>query len=80
MKPSNLQTKKRNKFIPAFRAKVLNLKQGLTLNDKSERHAELLLSTFPHMKEGFFAVLSALLHTCTFYSTRVNFKGINEKK
>jgi hypothetical protein len=26
-----------------FRAKVLNLKQGSTLNDKSERHAKLLL-------------------------------------
>lgn len=56
MKPSNLQTRKRDSRIYSiriFRAKVLNLKQGLALNDKSERHAKLLLSTFPQRWKGF---------------------------
>lgn len=49
MKPSNLQLGK-CLFLVVFRAKVLNLMQGLSLNDKSERHAKCLHSTFPHGK------------------------------
>lgn len=45
-----------------FRAKVLNLKQGLALNDKSERRAKLLLSTFPQRWKGFLFATEFVLH------------------
>lgn len=74
MKPSNLQTKNNQASRLIFRAKVLNLKQGSSLNDKSERLAELLLLTFPHNGEVFLFIWQVLRanYRC-FYSNRTNF-------
>ena len=52
MKPSNLLYEKNDLFPGFFHSEGANLKQGLTLNDKSERR-ENLLSTFPHNGKVF---------------------------
>ncbi len=51
--PANEENAGRNITSCLFRAKVLNLMQGLTLNDKSERREKLVISTFPQAGKVF---------------------------
>jgi hypothetical protein len=56
MKPSNLLYKKNDLFPGLFPSKGANLKQGLTLNDKSERRAKFAINLSSQWKGFLFCI------------------------